>query len=88
MLLIFYTALWRVLYWPNFRYQGSDTFEKLMETFRHILLFLPCSTGISDEGWELQEQGLSRPILSTSSIQIEDGTFRTTGVIQSHHRAF
>jgi len=28
-------------------------FEKLMETFMHILFLLPCTTGASDEGWEL-----------------------------------
>lgn len=74
--------------WTNFRFQGSDMFETLMEMFRHILLLLPCTTGVSGEGWHLREQGLSRPILSTSSIRIGDGRFGTAGVIQSQHGAF
>lgn len=45
-------------------------FEKLMETLRHILLFWSCRTGISDESWDLWDQGLCRLVLPTSSMQI------------------
>lgn len=33
----FYTALLRVLYWPNITFQAWNMFEKLMETFKHTL---------------------------------------------------
>lgn len=59
-----------------------------MQTFRLILFLLPWGTVVLYGGWELQEQGLYRSILSTGFIHLWDGRSRTAGIIQSHHGAF